>query len=390
MSAPAISIITIVKNNEELLSRAIDSVLSQSFSDYEYIIVNDGSTDSTKEIINTYATKQSQIKTNHLTKCQGRAAARNRGLLQAKGHYIFFLDSDDYLPQDGLKNLYHSAESNDADIVFGRTKSFDQATGEWLHRYYTDNLITEERHRFQLEDHLNLVDNHQIVGTLYRSEFLRTNKILFSEKRKNAEDVIFAFHSLFKAKNISTIPSKLTYYYSVGKQLQAVTESKIFNARDNVFETVDFASKNGSRALQRRMIQKGAIFSGNLQRAQRLYENDDQKLKAYIHSLIPLVTEITDADLKHLPLDYFNLPKDEFIRINLYFTGYIKALRSEDIDCAYLLWRQKNDFESTRNEIHHLQMEKESLKKDLEKLYNSSSWKVTAPLRYVKSKIIGN
>jgi glycosyltransferase involved in cell wall biosynthesis len=90
-AAPAISVITIVKNNEELLPRAVDSVLAQSFADFEHIIVNDGSTDGTKAIIDAYAEKDQRVKPKHLFQNVGRGMARNAGMDTARGKYIFFL-----------------------------------------------------------------------------------------------------------------------------------------------------------------------------------------------------------------------------------------------------------------------------------------------------------
>ena len=76
-TSPVISIITIVKNNQELLPRAVDSALAQSFSDLEHIIVNDGSTDQTTAIIDNYAEKDKRIKPKHMPHNVGRAMARN-------------------------------------------------------------------------------------------------------------------------------------------------------------------------------------------------------------------------------------------------------------------------------------------------------------------------
>ena len=139
-----ISVITIVKNNEELLPRAIDSVLNQTFTDFEHIIVNDGSTDGTKAIIDGYAEQDNRVKPKHMDQNVGRAMARNAGLDLASGHHIFFLDTDAYLPETALKDLYQVAEKEHADIVYGRTKSFDQETGNWRPKYYTDLIITTE------------------------------------------------------------------------------------------------------------------------------------------------------------------------------------------------------------------------------------------------------
>lgn len=100
MGKPLISIITAVYNGEEFLKEAIDSVLSQSFGTWELIIVNDGSTDNTEKIINTYL-KDKRIKCFN-QKNLGVSAARNIGMKNMRGEYFCFLDADDILPKNSL------------------------------------------------------------------------------------------------------------------------------------------------------------------------------------------------------------------------------------------------------------------------------------------------
>ena len=138
---PAISVITIVKDNEELLPRAVDSVLGQSFTDFEHIIVNDGSTDNTRAIIEDYAGKDKRVKPKHLIQSVGRASARKEGMDAVRGRYVFFLDSDDYLPATALMDLYEEAEQNNADIVYGRIRTFEQSSGKVLPWHYKEYSV---------------------------------------------------------------------------------------------------------------------------------------------------------------------------------------------------------------------------------------------------------
>ena len=91
---PKISIIVPVYNTEKYLPRCIDSILNQTFKDFELILINDGSTDLSAEIIEDYARMDKRIKTLHIEN-SGQGAARNRGLDIATGDYIGFVDSDD-------------------------------------------------------------------------------------------------------------------------------------------------------------------------------------------------------------------------------------------------------------------------------------------------------
>ena len=113
---PAISIIIPVYNVEKYLTDCLDSVINQTFKNYEIICINDGSTDNSGEILKKYQNQYPQIKIIE-QKNQGLAAARNQGLNNTKGNYFFFLDSDDYIHPQTLELLYYMIQKNNIDIV---------------------------------------------------------------------------------------------------------------------------------------------------------------------------------------------------------------------------------------------------------------------------------
>ena len=116
MPNPAISLIIPVYNVEDYLEKALLSVQNQTFRDFEAIIVDDGSTDKSLEIIKKFCEKNSNF--IFLTqKNKGPAAARNYGISVCKGDYIAFMDSDDYIEPEFLEMLYKTAIENDADIT---------------------------------------------------------------------------------------------------------------------------------------------------------------------------------------------------------------------------------------------------------------------------------
>jgi glycosyltransferase involved in cell wall biosynthesis len=352
--APAISVITIVKNEEELLPRAVHSVLAQSFADFEHIIVNDGSSDGTRAIIDDYAKKDQRVKPRHMPENMGRAMARNAGLDSAQGKYILFVDADDYLPETSLTDLYEVAEQDKADIVFAGVKAFDQTTRTWHQLHYTDYFINHERHKFRLDDYPELVRNHLITGRLYRRLFLIQNNIRFSTTRKNGEDVTFAFYTAFYADSMTMVPERKTYFYSIGNYLATANESKLADARDNMLETLEFALEHGSDTLKRTMRRKAAMFAANLTRVQKVYEGQQQKFLEYIQTLQPLVA---------------GLPNDISSGLSPYEKRFIKAVTGHDFLGAYQAWEEK------------ISMEQQSARRR-DKFYNSRLWRITAPLRH--------
>lgn len=119
-SRPAISVIIPVYNVEKYLSGCLDSLLAQSFGDYEAICVNDGSTDQSLYILNEYANKDKRIKIISQQINCGQSIARNKALDAVTGEQVFFLDSDDYIHSQALEYLYRCMIENNVSIVNAR------------------------------------------------------------------------------------------------------------------------------------------------------------------------------------------------------------------------------------------------------------------------------
>ena len=117
---PQISIIVPVYNSENYLRRCVNSILTQTFTDFELILINDGSTDESGEICNFYQTKDSRVRVYHKNNA-GVSSARNVGLRYARGEWITFVDSDDWLDDVYLDKLYfNSAYKADLVISYGK------------------------------------------------------------------------------------------------------------------------------------------------------------------------------------------------------------------------------------------------------------------------------
>jgi len=321
----SISVITIVKDNQDFLPRAVESVLSQSFYDYEYIIVNDGSTDGTKDIIENYERIDNRVIAKHISQNVGRAMARNAGLEIARGRYVLFLDSDDYLSSIALDDLYRTAEHDDTDIVFAGIKAFNQSSRNMIKKHYTDQFINHERHKFCLDEYPELVNNHTIIGRLYKNSFLKRRNIRFADIRKNGEDISFAFYTAFYAECITMIPQKKLYYYNMGNFLSTANELKIYDARDNIIETLVFTRKNGSKDLVRKVEKKVAIYVGDLRRAMVVF-GLGAKLKEFLPTLVPLIEDISE---------------DVLSTLSHYNKNFVMALVKRDLETAISLFKHK-------------------------------------------------
>lgn len=200
---PKVSVIIPVYRAEKFIHECIESVLNQTHTDLELILVDDGSPDNSGAICDEYALKDNRIKVFHQQN-GGVCVARNKGLDMATGDYILFLDSDDYMPKDALETLYNDATQNDADIAIGRmfcnteSAEFDNNLQVWTG---TEVLIKES------EDHPAL---YGCWSKLFKRELVED--VRFVEGRKVHEDGYFLFLTLIKLPTI-TVRNKCTYIY---------------------------------------------------------------------------------------------------------------------------------------------------------------------------------
>lgn len=116
MAVPEISIIVPVYNVEKYLDKCVNSILNQTFQDFELILVDDGSPDNCGEMCDDYAARDKRVTVIHQVN-GGLSAARNAGIEIAKGRYLGFVDSDDYIAEDMYELLYNNLKNEDADLA---------------------------------------------------------------------------------------------------------------------------------------------------------------------------------------------------------------------------------------------------------------------------------
>lgn len=174
---PLISIIVPVYNADKYLHRCVDSILSQTFSDFEILLINDGSIDGTRIICDEYALSDSRIRVFHKQNA-GVSSARNLGLDQAQGEYVMFMDSDDYwYVNTALEHMAYTAQQFDLDIVRGEYKMVDQRGCE-----LPEIPISKIKHSL----------SYKIINssTFYTQVICRDNFIFLSLIRKRAIDTL--------------------------------------------------------------------------------------------------------------------------------------------------------------------------------------------------------
>ncbi len=143
MTKPSISIILVTYNREHYLKRSLESVLCQTFIDFELILINNGSTDGTRDICSQYAEKDNRIKLVNIEKNNGAAQGRNAGLDAASCEYVTIVDDDDYCEEGMLEHLWNLTEEHDADIsMCGSWNDFEDRLEPYY--IYEDLLILDK------------------------------------------------------------------------------------------------------------------------------------------------------------------------------------------------------------------------------------------------------
>lgn len=203
-----LSIIIPAYNVENYIKECIDSVLNQNLKDYEIIIVNDGSTDKTAEIIEVYKNIENIKVINQ--KNMGLSAARNEGLKNAIGKYILFLDSDDFIEKDAISECINYIKEKKLDILaFNYWNYFNEKN------IYLEKRLKIEKEIFSGLDYLkfNLSFKSYPMAWLniYSHEFLYKNKLFFKEGILH-EDVEFNVRLLTKVEKMSFLDVPLIYY----------------------------------------------------------------------------------------------------------------------------------------------------------------------------------
>ena len=306
---PAISIIVPVYNVEKYLSRCVDSILAQTFRDFELILVDDGSTDKSAEICDKYAAKDSRIKVIHKEN-GGQSSARNNGLEIAIGKYIGFVDSDDWISTDCFEYLYtliekFNADAVSADFVFAYE---NKLVGFQKDKNPKEKIIAgadEILCYYLKQDKMHGKNDFAVWGKLFKRE-------LFYELRfpagKIYEDNIINFKLLQKCARYAKSTKKIYAYFQRG-----ISTTKSILAQKHL-ALIDVSNE---------ML---AIAQANYQADKKLIKLCKRKIAMSYFSVlakyIRFGTDLNDKKIKELVMKYkkvkhFYLRTEKSIKIHL-------------------------------------------------------------------------
>lgn len=209
MDKPIISIITPVYKVERFLPRCIESVLGQTFSNWEILLIDDGSPDDSGRICDKYTARDSRIKALH-KKNGGPSSARNLGLEYASGKYIWFVDSDDWVEKDALQNILDTLLHRDADICFFGLNTVSNTDTKPLFDYHAligghqNDVIYENKHECA-----QAIVNLEMCGGMgwtcnkwFKKSIIDKYHLRFDERFAIQEDHLFTLSYLLHTETI--------------------------------------------------------------------------------------------------------------------------------------------------------------------------------------------
>lgn len=245
-----LSVVVPIYNVEKYIGECIESICSQTLKELQVILVDDGSPDNSGKICDEYAAKDDRIEVIH-KKNGGVGAARNDGLAIAKGEYIIFVDSDDYVPAEAYEKMYNKAKETDADIVIADIYRVIDGKDVYS-KFYQKPFVTKER---DFIDKLIQADFYKTYcpmpaekgpefgyggpwNKIVKRDLLIKNNITFDVSVKGIfDDIIYTAYILAAANCIAYINEPVYYYRILDNSITQTYKSNMLEINNAIFES---------------------------------------------------------------------------------------------------------------------------------------------------------
>lgn len=201
-----LSVILPVYNGEKTVGRTVESILKQTYQDFELIIIDDGSTDGTRKILKTYEQRSEKIRVFHQENA-GASMARNAGIEQAQGRYVTFVDADDTVPEDAFYYMHQIAVTEGGKMIIGQYERID---GVSPYRSSRMRRMTETLQIYRND--INMLYCMSCCIRWYSLNLIRTKNIYFRDTR-HMEDALFNYEFLKYVNRVTTCPHVVYTYY---------------------------------------------------------------------------------------------------------------------------------------------------------------------------------
>jgi glycosyltransferase involved in cell wall biosynthesis len=397
-----ISIIIPVFNVEHYIKESLNSIIKQSigFENLEVIMVNDGSTDKSGEIIDQFASKYDNFKAIHLPENSGTAGKpRNIGIKFASSKYLMFLDPDDYYTDDACELLYNKIIEEKADIISGKydiLKSDQIIEINFKNKGFENSDIINVKNIDECENLLKLPPS--VWTKIFKHEFIQKNKIMFPEGIPG-EDLVFFIESMLRARKIVFLNDYVVYHYRIrDKNNKSVsfnyTKKLIMGLIEAYICVLELLIKHGKEKYFPNTIKDHLGYwiekislsdlsykdkMEALEKSEKLFENCKKgNVVPNLKITIPVFDFIINKQFEEaiLSMEKVRSVSD----INQIKKQYENKLQKQKQQYENKLQKQKQQYENK------LQKQKQLI----HEIKTSNSWKITKPLRkasnYIKPK----
>lgn len=227
---PLISVIVPVYNVEKYLPRCIDSILAQTFTGFELLLIDDGSKDKSGEICDEYARKDPRIRVFHKEN-GGVSSARNVGLDNARGEWIFFSDADDILELAAFQLLISKAESNDVDLVMAGYRIHQDNALQKEIGHERNKLLSRDEALAEMYQPTDFPYQGYLWCKLFRGSVIADNHLRYNEQLYFNEDRLFIVRFLCHSQRLVSYTTQVVYNYIVRESGAMASLKKGYNKK---------------------------------------------------------------------------------------------------------------------------------------------------------------
>jgi CDP-glycerol glycerophosphotransferase len=326
VSAPRISVVVPFYNNGDVLGDCLESIVGQTFTDLEVIMVDDGSTDNGAEVARKWAAADPRFTLVHSPN-GGPGGARNRGVEQARGEFLAFVDGDDMLPPHAYEVLLHTLESSGSDFASGAVNRIgtDGVHPSALHA----KAIKGRRIGTHVTRTPDLLYDISVWNKLFRRSFWDAHGLYYPEKMV-WEDLQLMTRAHVLAKTVDVIPDYIYYWRERAAGTLSITQNRtdIQNLRDRVTAllAIDAFLRGHAPARTLRQHQRKALVNDLWLYVRDLYRVSDDYLTEYFDLVNSYLDQVHRRVFRTLPATH---------KLAYYLTR--KRLRSQLLD--YLTWQ---------------------------------------------------
>ncbi|MDY4863597.1 MAG: glycosyltransferase family 2 protein [Collinsella sp.] len=362
---PIVSVIIPSYNAADYIAQTLESVLAQTLTNIEVIVVDDGSTDNTRNIVADFANKDPRLMLVEQAN-QFAGVARNNGMSKARGKYLYFLDADDYIESNALEELVNAIEQHGADIAIAKSEGFDNTTGDTWTIDGALNGVDFDRPVAHAEYCDRLFQS--FIGwpwdKLFRKEFIDKTALTFQPLR-TTNDALFVFCALALADTIVCLDSVLFHHRTNNKNSLEGSRSKSWNnaiCAINVIEDQLTKSDKGKACLN-------SYYRWTLNYSIWTIESlPDDEAEAYLNEIESVIHAI---------------PKNPGLRLDPYenmLSDLLNSNRAKAISCAVTMLKERDkaicERESLKHEFDVSQQRISDIERRLAGVYESHSYKL--------------